>query len=277
MNTLGVKTSRVSLAGISCAISEPDSIVKTLQTIICLHGIGGDEASFAPQLSELANQYRVVAWNMPGYNGSARVSPLTFETLNHSLQQLIVALGDKPVHLLGQSIGGMIAQEAFHRNPQHIKSLILVATTAAFGGKDDSFKEAFLAARLQPLDEGKTMAEVASAAMPSIVAKNADQAIITSAIASMAPLEPDVYREVLKCLVTFNRRSEWTQINCPLCVVSGDEDTNAPAATMRKMADKLPHADYHKIKNAGHLVNLERGAEFNQIVRSFLKQTAESP
>ncbi len=207
---------------------------------------------------------------MPGYSQSAAVTPLTFENISQSLLRLVTTLDVGAVHLMGQSIGGMIAQETYFRFPQSIKSLILVATTAAFGGKDDSFKNAFLEARLKPLDSGMTMQQVASAAMPNIVAKNTEPHIIEAAVNSMAPLDPDVYRDVLRCLVTFNRRLEWSQITCPVCLVAGSEDTNAPSATMQKMAAKLSHARYHKIENAGHLVNLEKGPEFNTIVRAFL-------
>ena len=80
---------------------------------------------------------------MPGYSQSAAVTPLTFENISQSLLRLVTTLDVGAVHLMGQSIGGMIAQETYFRFPQSIKSLILVATTAAFGGKDDSFKNAF--------------------------------------------------------------------------------------------------------------------------------------
>lgn len=138
-----MKTCRKIIAGIDCVITEPDKATFATQTIVCLHGIGGDDASFAPQSEELSENYRVVAWNMPGYGQSVPASPLTFEVLSDRLQQAIAALDVGPVHLMGQSIGGMVAQEVYFRYPQSVRSLILVATTSAFGGKDDSFKNAF--------------------------------------------------------------------------------------------------------------------------------------
>ena len=264
-----MKTAQAIIADIDCLISEPDVTDAGTETIVCLHGIGGDDASFEPQLP-LADQYRVIAWNMPGYKKSATVSPLTFEVIAEKLHRFIIALDAGSVHLMGQSIGGMIAQETYHRYPDSIKSLTLVATTAAFGGRDESFKNAFLKARLKPLDSGMNMQQMADAAMPAIVGKNTEQHIIEAAINSMSSLNEDVYRDVLRCLVTFNRRAEWSKIKCPVCLVSGSEDTNAPAVTMQKMGNGLSHAHYHEIAGAGHLVNLEKGAEFNIIVRSFL-------
>ena len=83
-----------------------------------------------------------------------------------------------------------------------------------------------------------------------------------------------VYRQVLDCLVTFSRRQEWSDIHCPVCLVAGSEDTNSPSVTMKKMADKLPHAEFHEIEGAGHLINLEQGTRFNNIVYDFLRGIA---
>lgn len=261
---------RKRIANIDCLIAEPDKSQATLQTVLCLHGIGGDDASFQPQLEGLSGSSRVVAWNMPGYRESAAQDTLTFKGLAQSLQALVAALDCGPVAIIGQSIGGMIAQEFYHRFPVQVSSLVLVATTTAFGGKDDTFRNAFLEARLKPLDNGKSMKEIAVEAMPSIVARGTSDIIVHAAIDSMAAVKPEVYREVLRCLVTFNRRVEYQDIACPVCIVSGSDDTNAPAATMLKMAEQLSNAEYHEISGAGHLVNLEKADEFNVIAKAFL-------
>jgi len=266
-------TTRSIVAGIDCLIYEPDVSDPATQTIICLHGIGGDDASFARQQA-LAEHYKVVSWNMPGYRKSEKLSPLTFETIAGKLYELILELDTGAVNLMGQSIGGMIAQEAYVRYPQKISSLVLIATTSAFGGRDDSFKTKFLEARLKPLEQGMTMQQLASISMPDVVGKSAAKQIVDSAVNSMAPLSADVYRDVLRCLVTFNRRDEWPEIKCPVCLVAGSEDTNAPAATMRKMSEKLPHAHFYEIPEAGHLVNLEKEHEFNDIALTFLSQVS---
>lgn len=259
-----------TIANIDCLIAEPQ--VPTSETLLCLHGIGGDHASFLPQLEGLSDRLRVVVWNMPGYGKSTMLSPMTFEALAKALKQLISELNTGPVHIMGQSIGGMVAQELFHRYPETVKSLILVATTTVFGGKDDSFKEAFLAARLKPLDDGLAMSEIAQQAIPSIVGTNTSHTIVQSAIDSMASVDSDVYREVLQCLVTFNRRLEWTDVTCPVLAVAGSEDSNAPAATMRKMAEKLLQTQFYELEGAGHLVNLEKGDDVNNLTQQFISQ-----
>lgn len=265
---------RRKLAGIEFSIAQPaasdDS--SALETIVFMHGIGGDDTSFEMQSHSLAEDYRVIAWNMPGYRNSQVIESVTFETLANKLAQLLDALALPSAHIAGQSIGGMVAQEFYVRHPERVKSLILIATTAAFGGKDSSFRDAFLEARLKPLNEGVSMSELAGQAMPAIVGKAISASALQGAIDAMANLDVDVYRNILKCLVTFNRRAELGAIGCPVCFIAGEKDTNAPAPTMKKMAAKLTQAEYHEIKSAGHLVNTEEPDLCNQIISRFIKK-----
>ncbi|MGH7003912.1 MAG: alpha/beta fold hydrolase, partial [Alphaproteobacteria bacterium] len=131
------------------------------RTLLFLHGIGGNRDSFAEQLPRLAKDWRVLSWDMPGYGASPAVTPLTFETLAEAVTAVLDAERAEKAVLVGHSLGGMIAQEAAARFPQRVAGLVLFATAPAFGGKDDTFKNEFLAQRLAPLDAGKTMPEIA--------------------------------------------------------------------------------------------------------------------
>lgn len=240
-------------------------------TVLFLHGIGGDDTSFEYQSRALSDEFRVVVWNMPGYRNSA-VSPLSFESLAHSVLTLIDALGVEKIHLAGQSIGGMVAQEFYHRHPTRVETLVLIATTAAFGGRDNSFRDAFLSARLKPLDNGVSMAELARESVPAVTGSSISASALQAAVDAMAGLSESVYRDILKCLVTFNRRTEFDRITCPTCLIAGGEDKNAPAPTMEKMAGRLSQAEYHELPGAGHLVNTELPDQCNQIIRTFLQK-----
>lgn len=245
--------------------------------LLCLHGIGGDTGSFGPQLEALADRFRVIAWAMPGYGGSAALAETRFETLSAAAIRLMDALQIETVHLAGQSIGGMIAQDMALRYPDRIASLILIGTTPSFGGRDDTFKTEFLDARLKPLDAGLTMPELAERFVPDIVGPIADETAIASATRSMAAVPPETYRTIMRCLVTFNRRDDLADITQPCCLIAGSHDRNAPPRTMEKMAAKLPHAVFHLIDGAGHLINLEAPDACNALIRDFLTSIEERP
>lgn len=237
--------------------------------IICLHGIGGDTSSFQPQLDGLSDDQRVIAWNMPGFGGSESIADVSFPKLAAKLKEFLDALEIPKAHLVGQSIGGMVALEMACTYPEYVVSLALIGTTSAFGGRDDSFKDQFIAARLEPLDAGKTIAELAETFVPDIVGPLASAAVIASATASMANVPEQTYRDIVRCLVTFNRRADIETLALPCCLIAGEHDQNAPAKTMARMAEKIPGAEYHEIKDAGHLINLEAGAETNAILAAF--------
>jgi pimeloyl-ACP methyl ester carboxylesterase len=182
---------------------------------------------------------------------------------------LLDALGLEQAHLCGQSIGGMIAIETACCFPDRVASLALIATTSAFGGRDDSFKDAFVAARLKPLDEGKTLTELARGFVPDITGPVASAEALEAATQSMAAVPEATYRDIIRCLVTFNRRTDIATLDHPACLIAGEVDQNAPARTMAKMAEAMRDAEFHEIKGAGHLVNLEAGDETNRILRAF--------
>ncbi len=246
--------------------------------IVCLHGIGGDHNSFEPQWQTLSDTHRVLAWNMPGYRGSTPLEQLNFETLSDRFIQWIDALNIGMVHIVGQSIGGMLAQTIAFRYPDRVQSLVLIATTAAFGGRDDSFKKKFLDARMAPLDNGEIMADLANRFVPEIVGSAAPSVAVNAAIKSMAAVPEATYRRIMECLVTFDGRAQWLELDCPICLIAGSQDTNAPARAMEKMALTLngsrarePHrCEYHCVEGAGHLVNLEQADTCNNIIRQFL-------
>ena len=238
--------------------------------LVCLHGIGGNTDSFAPQLEGLSDRHRVIAVNLPGFGNSESIDPLSFPDLAQKLVEFLGAIGADQAHLIGQSIGGMIALETACLFPQSVRTLTMIGTTSAFGGRDDSFKDQFIAARLKPLDKGVTIPELAAQFVPEIVGPIASEKVIEAAIASMSAVPPETYREIIRCLVTFNRRTDIEALTMPCCLIAGEVDQNAPAKTMAKMAGKIPQANYHEIKGAGHLINLEAGPETNAILNEFL-------
>ena len=265
---VATSTDTIRVAGLNICQSGSDMIGPP---VLCLHGIGGDRTSFADQLGQLGGR-RVIAWNMPGYGGSDPLMQMDFAALSGAVVALLDALGIATVHLVGQSIGGMIAQEVAIRSSDRVASLGLIATTPAFGGRDDSFKQAFVAARLGPLDAGADMATLAQQAIPKIIGPAASAEMRQLAIAAMGRIDETAFRQVVSCLVTFNRRADQHRISQPCCLIAGSHDTNSPARVMAKMADGLANATFHIVDQAGHLVNSESPETVNAILTAFFNR-----
>ena len=244
------------------------------KTVLFLHGIGGNRESFAGELPRLAQSCRALAWDMPGYGPSPPIAPLTFEALAHAVVAVLDAERAEKAVLVGHSLGGMIAQETAARFPQRVSGLVLFATSAAFGGKDDNFKNEFLAQRLAPLEAGKTMPEIAGELTKGLFGPNPPEAARRRAIASMGAIPAASYRAALECIVTFNRTDDLARIACPALVLAAEHDRLAPPKTMERMAQRIPGASYRCIAGAGHLANFEQPAAFETVLDEFLATLA---
>lgn len=240
------------------------------RTVLFLHGIGGNRDSFAGDLPRLAKAWRALAWDMPGYGASPPILPLTFEALAQGVTAVLDAERAEKAVLAGHSLGGMIAQETAARFPQRVAGLVLFATSAAFGGKDDTFKTEFLAQRLAPLDAGRKMPEIAEELTKGLFGPNPSEDARRRAIASMGAVPESSYRAALECIVTFDRRDDLARIACPTLALAAEHDRLAPPKTMERMAARIPGAVYRCLAGAGHLANFERPAAFAAILDEFL-------
>ena len=270
MTGMGGDPERLTAAGTSFLAGGSEHA--SAPPLVCLHGIGGDATSFRAQIAGLAGPgQRVLSWDMPGYGNSAPLAAMDFAALCDRLVAALDELGLTRVVIAGQSIGGMIAQEMAIHHPDRVAGLVLIATVPGFGGRDDSFRDSFLAARLAPLDQGIGMSALAAEAIPAVLGPDADSATRDDAITAMAAIPEAAYRQVLATLVSFNRRDDQHLITCPSLLIAGGKDDNSPARVMAKMADRLPDAALLVIDNAGHLVNSEAHQDCNKAMLAFLQ------
>jgi pimeloyl-ACP methyl ester carboxylesterase len=241
-------------------------------TVLMLHGIGGGHLAFAPQVETLASAgYRAVAWDMPGYGHSAPIEPYTFKGLAQSCVQLIETLKCAQVILVGHSMGGMVAQEVVARRPDLVSRLVLCGTSPAFGKPDADWQREFVAQRTAPLDQGKSMAELADILVPQMVGAGSLPEGVRLATHCMALVPAATYRRALECIVTFDRRQNLGNIHVPTLLIAGEHDRNAPPAVMKKMAGQIAGSTYIEMKGIGHLQNLEAPDEFDSLLLNFLE------
>jgi 3-oxoadipate enol-lactonase len=238
--------------------------------LVFLHGIGGDAACWRLQLEAFGERHRAIAWNMPGYGGSAPLAETTFPGLADALVGLLDQRDVERAHLVGHSLGGMVAQEVAARFPDRLLTLTLVATSAAFGRPDGDWQRDFLARRLESLERGRSMADLAPEIVAGLVGEAPEPSGVAQAIRSMARVPEAAYRAALHCLVTFDRRAALACIGVPTLLLAGARDATAPPAVMERMAARIPHARLVVLPGAGHLANLEQPAAFNAALGAFL-------
>jgi pimeloyl-ACP methyl ester carboxylesterase len=241
--------------------------------LLFLHGLGGGHHAWERQLPYFAGHgYAAHAWDQPGYGHSPIVEPYDFAQVSAALARLIEKLGEGPVVLVGHSMGGLVAQEAYVRTPQLVRGLALTFTSPAFAGGSSEFTRQFIAARVAPLDEGKSMADIARALMQAMRGSKSDAAGLALAEKIMSGIAPDTYRKAVQLLTTFDRRKELADIKVPALVLSGSDDKTAPPGMMERMAQKIPGAEYVRLEGCGHLGPMDQPQEFNAALLGFLQR-----
>ena len=102
--------------------------------VICLHGLGGTKASFLPTAAALADSFRVIAMDFPGFGESGKPLRAAYDApfFADSVIGLLDELGIDRAHLVGNSMGGRVAIEAGLRHPYRVRRLALLSPALAW-------------------------------------------------------------------------------------------------------------------------------------------------
>src|SRR3954471_10709494 len=120
-----VKTSVGSVSTMQAGTGHP---------VVALHGLGGTKASFLPTLAALADRFRVIAMDLPGFGDSDKPIGAAYDArfFARSVVELLDALELERAHLVGNSLGGRVALEVGLREPERVGRLALLAPSLAW-------------------------------------------------------------------------------------------------------------------------------------------------
>ncbi len=237
--------------------------------VVLLHGLGGSRIAWEPQLASLsAAGYLAAAWDMPGYGASSPPGEWSFAALAAAAAMWISDFGAAAAHVVGLSMGGMIALHLALAEPALTRSLVLCDTSPAFGLDRATTAETWIEARLAPIRAGATPASMATGTFGSIMAPAATA--VGEAAAAMARIDRDAYEGAVRCLPSHDVRHRLAEIATPTLVVVGELDRETPPSYSRHLADRIAGSRYVEIAGAGHISNLERPALFDAALLDFL-------
>jgi len=240
-------------------------------TLVLLHGIGGGAAGFAWHVEHFRSRgWPALAWNQPGYGGTAAVEPYTLARVAQSLLDTLDRDGIERCIPVGHSMGGMVAQELYALAPARVAGLVLAHTSPAFGSPAGDFQRRFVEERTRPLDDGLTMTDVARRVVPGLLGKATGADAAHAATGLMAAVPPATYRMAIAALVHFDRRAQLPFIAVPTLCLAAEDDRTAPPAVLEKMATKIPGAVYRCLPGLGHLAPIENPQAFCEAIESFI-------
>ena len=241
--------------------------------LVLLHGIGSAARTFDDQLVALSNGLRVVAWDAPGYGGSTCLAnewpvPADYAA---ALDGFLDATGIRSCHLLGHSLGALMAASFAADRPQRILSLSLASVAGGHARMAAAEREKLLAQRVGDLAElgPRGMAEKRG---PRLLGPDATPAMIRRVVDTMAAVRPDGYAQGARMLAAGDVKADIARLPAAMKVqfLYGDADVITPPARNTEIAALRPQAPVHVIAGAGHAVYLEKPEKLNAILSSFI-------
>lgn len=241
--------------------------------ILLLHAGVADHRMWQHQMKALATEYRVVAWDAPGFGKSPLVAG------EFSWAQAILGLMDRllidQAVLVGCSMMGAASIRATLRAPGRVRSLVLVGS--AVHGFQSDLPEPDIYAECEAAEKAGDMERLIELeAQVWLAGLNRPLTAVSGGLLSL-------YREMNRDIVgawhpdavpTDSRSSDLDRlvdISVPTLIVIGDEDTPEIEAQATLLAERVPGAQCVTIANTAHLPPLERPVAFNEILLEWLE------
>src|SRR3954470_14101862 len=252
------------------------------ETILCVHGLGGTKASFLPTVNQLADHYRVVALDLPGFGESDKPigAPYDAPWFARSVFATMDALGIDRAHVAGNSMGGRVAIEAGLTDRDRIGGLVLLSPALAW---------------LRP----RRWAPVIKALRPELgLIQPAPRPVVEMIVRQLVPSGNGGWTaagidEFLRSYLTRSGRAAfyaaarniyldephgddgfWTRfesLESDSLFVWGRHDMLVPIAFMKHVERALPRAKHVEL-NCGHVPQVERPRETHQAIAKFLNE-----
>ena len=243
--------------------------------LLFLHGIGGNKRNWHDNLPAFARHWHAVAWDARGYGESDDYDgPLTFSQYADDVVRVLDHFKAAKAHIVGLSMGGRIAMDLAARHPDRLLTLTLCDTHPGFAHFSEEKKREFIRLRKEPLINGGEPKDIAVPVAKTLIGPNASKEAFDKLVDSMSRLHKESYIKSIEATVMSDNMSKLGEIRAPTHVVVGGADKLTTPEMAKELTAKIPGAKLTVIPDAGHLVNIEKPAEFNEMVISFIKSAA---
>jgi 3-oxoadipate enol-lactonase len=242
--------------------------------VVFLHGIGGNSLNWRGQCDTLSDRYATVAWDARGYGFSDDYEgDLSFGSFADDLIRLLDGLDLAQAHLVGLSMGARILMDFQARYPGRAATLTLCDCHFGFQTALTPEKRAeFIRLRQQPLQEGKSLADLAPTLIDSLVGPNCTETAQADLLESILALHVDSYLKTIAASTNFDCSNDLSDFDLPVNLIYGEYDRLTPPSIGEDIAGRISSATLRILPDAGHLSNLEQPKAFNAALENFLDQ-----
>lgn len=254
--------------------------------LVMIHGYGGMIAAWSPELIDrLSAQHHVILLDNRGSGRSDKpTTPYTMADFAADVAGLLDLLQIDRAHVLGASLGGMIAQHVAIRYPTRVHRLILACT--AMAGPNSPHMVAPAPGTLEQLTKPPS-ADLAQDLRdswplnytPSFIQSRRD--LLEGLVQAMVAYGPTpAYALQLQLDAIFQTHDtcdQLPQLTCPTLILAGTADQLIPVENAQRLAQLIPHAQLMTYQGLGHGFLEEHAAQAAHDILAFLAVANEAP
>lgn len=236
--------------------------------LLLLHGLGSGAADWLLQMPEFSAHFRVIAPDLRGHGHSDKPpGPYSIAEMAADVAELQEALGASPAHVLGLSMGGMVALQLAADYPAIVYSLVIANSVPALAPRNVSerlrlWQRLALARTLGPARSGRFLSR-------RLFPKPEQEAYRQLIAERWAENDADAYLASMRACIDWSVVDRLGEIHCPVLVISGDEDY-LPLDAKRELAERLPDGRLLLIADSRHATPIDQPEAFNRAVLDFL-------
>jgi pimeloyl-ACP methyl ester carboxylesterase len=238
------------------------------ELIVFLHPAFGDHHCFATQVAFFAQDFHVMTVDMPGHGQSQpNGKPVTVDLTSEFIAEISALEGHDQFHIVGVSMGSLIAQDVAVRFPERVKSLTVVGGYSIFGDN-------------KAIQQAQSTEMIKWFFMVIFSMKRFRRYLARTTV-----IKPDSQAAFYQSATHFTRgsfrvmpgmgkvlRSEDRTHDHPLLILAGDHDLPLVQDFAQTWHQKEPHSVCATIPDAGHCANMDNPDTFNETLLAFLQE-----
>ena len=238
-----------------------------------------DHAHFQPQISALADRYRVLAYDHRGHGKSGKpAAGYSMERIYRDAEALLDAMKCGPVHFVGLSTGGFVGMRLAFRRPELLKSLVLMSTSSGGEPTVQRLRYQVLFGLVRMFGFSPVIGAAMGALFGRTFLKNADRAAEHEAWRQRIR-DNDVPALIAFGKALFSREDVTAQLSAvklPTLVLVGNEDKPTPPKVAHRLAEAIPGARLELVADAGHVCTVEQPEVVNSLLLDFFASAARA-
>ncbi|HLJ92170.1 MAG TPA: alpha/beta hydrolase [Gemmataceae bacterium] len=247
------------------------------EPILLIMGLGYPSDMWHRTRPVLNRTYKTIAFDNRGAGRSdVPPGPYSIDLMASDALAVLNAAGIQAAHVIGVSMGGMIAQELTLRYPERVRSVILGCTACGGPNLVQAEPEVLQVLMARANMTGDQMAE---AAVPFIYDASTPRARIDEDIAIRRPWFPtsEGYLAQLQGIIMWESFTRLPQINIPTLILHGETDRLVPAGNAAVLAKRIANSTVAMLPQASHIFSTDQPEAAHKAMLDFLATQQGSP